>query len=421
MDVRWKKLSQAAVIGMAAASLVACGSSRDGGSTSESGEACSPGITDTSIKLGQSSLQTGPGAAYLPFRTVPEKLFKEINEAGGAEFGDGAKRTIEFISLDDAYDPARTVVNVKRLVEQEQVFAFFQNSGTSSVLASVDYLQEKGVPISFSGTGSIELKERYAEGEIPVLTMSELPSTDFEMKAMFDGVVANDPAAKIAILYPNDGLGKSTLELFHGYAEEVADVEIVGEQSYEISAPSVDQQVAALRQTGATAFVHLGTGNFVTGALKKMNELGWHPQKWVITSSTDIATTIAPAGEGAGQNLHGMAWVYGTAPGQNEDIPAVQEWLEWAESVGEEPASSVGALSYTNVEILLEVFKNMDGCTHQDFLDAAKETVDISGVGVALDGITFGMAEGDPSMVSSFAYMTFEDGAWVYGDVVSSR
>ncbi|MDQ6526916.1 ABC transporter substrate-binding protein [Nocardioides sp. LHD-245] len=402
-------------VALAATSLAACGSSRE---SSASGD-CDPGITDTTIRLGQSSAQTGP-IANLDGLTVAQRRFAAINEDGGAEFGDGARRKVELVSLDDAYDPARSVVNVKRLVEQERVFSLFGNSGTSTILGSIDYLEEHKVPLVLYGSGSVELQQRYERGEITVLAMAMIPSTGFEIKTIFDGVVENDPAAKIAVLYPNDGLGKSTVELFRKYATESSSAQIVAEEAYELTAPSVDSQMTALRESGANAFVHLGAGTFVSGALKKMNELGWRPQKWVISSSTDARSVIAPAGEGAGQDLHGLAWMYGVGPGQNEDVPAVQKWREWAESEDQDSTSWAGAITYTNIDVLLEVLKRMKGCTRQDLLDAAKATTDVTG-GLALPGITFGMTENDPSMVSSVVRMTYENGSWVYGATVSGR
>jgi branched-chain amino acid transport system substrate-binding protein len=46
--------------------------------------------------------------------------FKMINEQGGIN-----GRKINFISLDDAYSPPKTVEQTRRLVEQEQVLFIF--------------------------------------------------------------------------------------------------------------------------------------------------------------------------------------------------------------------------------------------------------------------------------------------------------
>jgi branched-chain amino acid transport system substrate-binding protein len=56
--------------------------------------------------------------------------FKMINEMGGVN-----GRRINLISLDDGYNPSKTVEQVCRLVEQEQVAFIFNSAGTSPNLA----------------------------------------------------------------------------------------------------------------------------------------------------------------------------------------------------------------------------------------------------------------------------------------------
>ena len=51
--------------------------------------------------------------------------FKMINEQGGVN-----GRKLNLISVDDAYSPPKTVEQVRRLVEQEQVAFLFQTLGT---------------------------------------------------------------------------------------------------------------------------------------------------------------------------------------------------------------------------------------------------------------------------------------------------
>ncbi|WP_161995914.1 ABC transporter substrate-binding protein, partial [Rhodococcus sp. YH1] len=97
------------------AALAAC-SGRD---TATSAGDCDPGITDTEIRFGTSLMQSVAG----PQAVAATALFDEINAAGGVTMGDGKTRKIEYIAMDDGYDPARTVGNVRSLVEQEQVFA----------------------------------------------------------------------------------------------------------------------------------------------------------------------------------------------------------------------------------------------------------------------------------------------------------
>ena len=72
-----------------------------------------------------------------------------INEQGGVN-----GRKINLISLDDGYSPPKTVEQVRRLVEQEQVAFLFNTLGTPPNLAIRQYLNDNKVPQLFVATGA---------------------------------------------------------------------------------------------------------------------------------------------------------------------------------------------------------------------------------------------------------------------------
>ena len=82
-----------------------------------------PGITETEIKIGQTMPYSGPASAYGVIGKTEAAYFKMINEQGGVN-----GRKINLISLDDGYSPPKTVEQVRRLVEQEQVASFSTRS-----------------------------------------------------------------------------------------------------------------------------------------------------------------------------------------------------------------------------------------------------------------------------------------------------
>src|SRR3954454_21915319 len=84
-----------------------------------------PGITDKEIKIGQTMPYSGPASAYGVIGKTEAAYFKMVNEQGGVN-----GRMINLISLDDGYSPPKTVEQVRRLVEQDEVLALFQTLGT---------------------------------------------------------------------------------------------------------------------------------------------------------------------------------------------------------------------------------------------------------------------------------------------------
>ena len=61
---------------------------------------------------------------------------------------------IEYKIVDDGYNPAQTVQAVRRLVEQDRVFAVFNTLGTEHNLAIRDYLNQMKVPQLFAASGA---------------------------------------------------------------------------------------------------------------------------------------------------------------------------------------------------------------------------------------------------------------------------
>ena len=108
-----------------------------------------PGASDTEIKIGQTMPYSGPASAYGIIGRTEVAYLRMINEQGGIN-----GRKINLISLDDGYIPPRTVEQVRKLVEEEQVLFVFQTLGTPSNTAIQKYLNAKKVPQLFVATGA---------------------------------------------------------------------------------------------------------------------------------------------------------------------------------------------------------------------------------------------------------------------------
>lgn len=108
-----------------------------------------PGVTDTEIKFGQSIPYSGPASVYSVVGRVEAAYFKMINEMGGVN-----GRKLNFISLDDAFSPPKTVEQTRRLVEEEGVAFIFSTLGTPPNLAIRSYLNENKVPQLFALSGA---------------------------------------------------------------------------------------------------------------------------------------------------------------------------------------------------------------------------------------------------------------------------
>ncbi len=220
-----------------------CGrSDEDGGVGGGSQAAAAPGVTKTAIKLGGSYPFSGPASAYASIASGVKARFAAENAKGGV---DGRK--IEFVALDDGYEPQRAVTNARRLVEQEKVFALFNTLGTPNNLAIWDYLNQQKVPQLYVATGASAFG---ADVGAHPFTTGWQPDYVSEAKAYAEFLKAEKPKAKVAVLFQNDGFGKDLLGGFEK-AIEGSDIKIVARESYEVTDPTItlaDAQAGVLRR-----------------------------------------------------------------------------------------------------------------------------------------------------------------------------
>src|SRR6202167_569797 len=161
-----------------------------------------PGVTDTEIKIGQTVPYSGPASAYGVIGRTEAAYFKMINDQGGVN-----GRKINLISLDDGYSPPKTVEQVRRLVEQEQVAFLFQTIGTPTNAAIRQCLNDIKVPQLFVATGA----GMFSDPQHFPWTMGYNASYKTEAHIYAKHILATKPDAKIAVLYQNDDSGKDYL------------------------------------------------------------------------------------------------------------------------------------------------------------------------------------------------------------------
>lgn len=111
--------------------------------------ASSAGAEGETVLLGMSTALSGPAAELGEnMRAGVLAALAEANRSGGG-------RTLKLISLDDQYEPAQTVPNMRRLIEQEHVAAIIGNVGTPTAVAAIPIANETRTPFygAFTGAG----------------------------------------------------------------------------------------------------------------------------------------------------------------------------------------------------------------------------------------------------------------------------
>src|SRR5580693_8847116 len=212
-----------------------------------------PGVSDTEIKIGTTTPYSGPASAYGVIGRAESAYFKMINEQGGVN-----GRKINFISLDDAYSPPKTVEQIRRLIESDEVLFLVNPVGTATNMAVVKYINQKQVPHLFIGTGATV----FNDPEHYPWTMSWTPHYASEGEIYAKYILSAKPDAKIGILAQNDDLGRDYLLGFKRGLGAKAATMIVSTQTYNTTDPTVDSQVVSLKAAGADVFLILTIPKF---------------------------------------------------------------------------------------------------------------------------------------------------------------
>jgi branched-chain amino acid transport system substrate-binding protein len=278
-----------------------------------------PGVTDAEIKIGQTMPYSGPASAYGVIGRTEAAYFRMINEQGGIN-----GRKINLISLDDGYSPPKTVEQVRRLVEQEQVAFLFNTLGTAPNAAIRQYLNDNKVPQLFVSTGA----SMFSDPKHFPWTMGFNPNYQTEGHIYGKYILATKPDAKISVLYQNDGFGKDYLiGLKEALGADRAGM-IVKEASYETSEP-IDSQIVTLQASGADVIVIATTPKFGAQAIRKTFDLGWTPVRIISNVSSSVNAALKPAGLEKSKGL--ITATYGKDPNDPrwKDDPGLKEWKDF--------------------------------------------------------------------------------------------
>jgi branched-chain amino acid transport system substrate-binding protein len=295
MPVNRRKLA-ALLVGLLATAAAA--------GTAAASHESTPGVTKKQITIGGTFPYTGPAALYKTIPTAEQAYFKYVNAKGGV-----FHRKINDITMDDGYNPAQTVPDVKKLVEQDHVFAIVGSLGTAPGLSTWGYLNKHKVPQVLLATGDAywgNCVHHVCQGSTKPWTMGWQPDYPGEAKLYGKYIVSHKKNAKIGVLYQNDAYGKNYLGgLKKGLGSHAG--EIVDAEPYNVtdSAQVVGGHVVKIAGSGADVFVIFATPSADIAALATEGQIpGWHPL--TINNNVSANRIFMQLAAQNGANLNGM-------------------------------------------------------------------------------------------------------------------
>ena len=411
----WFSLAVALVA--AAVLVVGCGESKKEPTTPGAqatakgtpiGQGDTTGVTDTEIKLGTHfPLSQNAAAAWAPVAYGMRAFFDYINLQGGV-YG----RKITLIIGDDHYNPPDTVEVVKKLVEQDKVFAIASGLGEATHNAVWKYLEEKGVPDMYVATGTAKWTD-------PVVRtrFSGYPDYVTEGTVLGQYIAKNYNGKKVGFLLQSDEMGTDGEKgLKKGL--EGSDVQIVDTETYEVVQNDVTSQTQRLKNAGVDVIAVYAIPPQAASLVKAAREtLNWDVPIVVSgVNQSDIFVALAGA-----DNAEGVASCVMGHQAYETELPGIQTYEKiWARTGTGGPLSNFAVFGISMAEaIVWDLEMAGPDLTRGSFLDAAESMCNVycstcRGVGPWTTSPT------DHRMNEAEQINIVRDGKWVtVGDPVS--
>jgi ABC-type branched-subunit amino acid transport system substrate-binding protein len=371
------------------------------------------GATDTEIKIGQTIPLSGPASAYGSIGKVQAAYIRMINEQGGV-----GGRKINLIQYDDAYNPPKTVEQVRRLVESDEVLTTFQIIGTPPNAAVQKYLNDKQVPQLLASTGAT----RFTDPKNFPWTIAYNPNYQAEAHIYARYILANHPNAKIAILYQNDDLGKDYVKgLKDGLGGKAASM-IVAEAPYELSDPTLDSQMVKLKSSGADLFYNITTPKFGAQAIKKAAEMGWKPVQILDINASPVSQTLVPAGLDNAKDIISVNYAKDPLDPQWADDAGMKKYKAFMAKYApnEDANSGIATYGYGTAALLVQILGQCgDDLTRANLMKQATNIRDYT-ADLALPGMSTSTSPGDYRINKQFQMMKFDGTRWVlFGPILT--
>jgi len=372
------------------------------------------GATDKEIRIGHTNPYSGPASSYGVIGKCEEAYWKSVNDRGGIN-----GRMVKFITLDDGYNPSKTVEVVRQLVEQDKVLCTFNTLGTPTNTAIHKYMNQKKVPMLFVATGA----SKWGKPKEFPWTMGYQPDYHTEAVIYAKHILANVKDAKIGVLMQNDDYGKDYWEGFkEGLGKEVD--RVVKHVTYEVTDPTVDSQTIQLKDSGANVFFNISIPKFAAQSMRKAAEIGWRPAQYLNNVAGQVTTTMKPAGFENVQGVITAAWLKDPTDHQWDNDAEMKAWREW---MGKYMAgANLGDVNFVyaySVSFLMEqtLKKCGDDLTRANLMKQAANHQKLRVPGL-LPGITVTTSPTDFYPVQAVQLQRFKGESWeLFGEIMSAE
>jgi branched-chain amino acid transport system substrate-binding protein len=259
------------------------------------------------------------------------------------------------------------VAAVKKLVEEDKVFALVSGLGTANNLAVMDYLVQNNVPHVGPATGStalaVPLKKNIYAVQLNYMTEATL-LTQYALNTL--------GSKKFAVFWQNDAFGKEGLDTINAVLKKAGLSEATA-VSYETADTNFSAQALKLQTTGADTVILWAVPKPGGSVLAEMDKIGYKPK--ILASAVLNDPSVFQL---AGPGIEGVI-IPGWLPAYDDlTNPKIVAWL--ADMKKYNPNEQIGgfALSgWVEAQILAEGLKRTGkDLTREKFMQTMDQMTD---------------------------------------------
>jgi ABC-type branched-subunit amino acid transport system substrate-binding protein len=323
--------------------------------------AADPGISPTTILIGQSAAFSGPASELgTEMRAGALAYFQAVNAAGGVN-----GRKIELRSLDDGYESDRAAANTRKLID-DGVFLLFGYVGTPTSNASKPIFTAARVPFVGPFTGAESLRNplnRY---------IFNIRASYYDETDKLVGQLVGQTLDRIAIFYQNDDYGKAGLAGVER-AMQKRGIKLLAAGTVERNTVDVAAAVKTICKIEPQGVVMISAYKSCAAFIKAMRAAGCNPQFMNVSfvGSKALAHEAGPAGRGVGiSQVVPFPW--------NLSARVVKEYQQLLEaSTGKQNYSFTSLEGFIAAKVLVEGLRRTGpDLTREKFISAMEQIRD---------------------------------------------
>jgi branched-chain amino acid transport system substrate-binding protein len=225
------------------------------------------GVSADTITFGQAAVLQGPASALgLGMKAGLEAAFEEANRKGGVH-----GRKLRLVSVDDGYEPSKSIMATRKLIEEEKVFALIGAVGTPTAVATQPLAAAAKMPFIGAFTGAGFLRNAKLDNVVNIRA-----SYDAETEAWVKHLTEDMGISKIGIFYQDDAYGRAGLSGFKK-AMDKRGMQIVAEGTYERNTTAIKTALLALRKAAPEAVVMVGAYKPSAEFIKLARKIEFNP------------------------------------------------------------------------------------------------------------------------------------------------